>query len=145
MVNLLHCRILLQPTSAQGSTLTPRSEPNVCVRQLRTCSRVGSGQQCANRSGNRPASLGIAEILGAALQTDGETRSAYAASSIRRRSSAWTILLDWPMREADIYAQRITATTAMYPSQTARRHRAKERTQFAPDQSHSPSRHNVKV
>src|SRR5215831_11144666 len=34
------------------------------------------------------------KIWGAALQADGETRSAYAASSIRRRSAAWTILLD---------------------------------------------------
>src|ERR1035437_1413429 len=34
------------------------------------------------------------EIVGAALQADGETRSAFAASSIRRRSAAWTILPD---------------------------------------------------
>src|SRR5215831_6169546 len=34
------------------------------------------------------------KIWGAALQADGETRSVYAASSIRRRSAAWTILLD---------------------------------------------------
>ena len=34
------------------------------------------------------------EILGAALQADGGTRSAFAASSIRRRSAAWTILPD---------------------------------------------------
>jgi hypothetical protein len=33
--------------------------------------------------------------LGAALQADGETRSVVmTASSIRRRSAAWTILLD---------------------------------------------------
>src|SRR5262249_30104420 len=49
---------------------------------------------CPERWGNRPTSLWIAEELGAALQADGETRSAYAASSIRRRSAAWTILLD---------------------------------------------------
>jgi hypothetical protein len=35
-----------------------------------------------------------AEGLGAALQADGETKSADAASSIRRRSAAWTILRD---------------------------------------------------
>src|SRR5271156_1298659 len=33
--------------------------------------------------------------MGAALQADGETRSVVTASSIRRRSAAWTILLDW--------------------------------------------------
>jgi hypothetical protein len=33
-------------------------------------------------------------IKGAALQADGETRSTIAASSIRRRSAAWTILPD---------------------------------------------------
>src|ERR1017187_9253303 len=41
----------------------------------------------------RPA-FRLLEILGAALQADGETRSAFAASSIRRRSAAWTILPD---------------------------------------------------
>ena len=41
----------------------------------------------------RPAFRSL-EILGAALQADGETRSAFAASSIRRRSAAWTILPD---------------------------------------------------
>src|SRR2546428_11471059 len=35
---------------------------------------------------------------GAALQADGETRSVNTASSIRRRSAAWTILLDWTFR-----------------------------------------------
>ena len=40
-------------------------------------------------------SLWIAEDLwGAALQADGETRSVVTASSIRRRSAGWTILLD---------------------------------------------------
>jgi hypothetical protein len=34
------------------------------------------------------------EDLGAALQADGETRSVCTASGIRRRSAAWTILLD---------------------------------------------------
>src|SRR6202142_783032 len=38
------------------------------------------------------------KILGAALQADGETRSVATASSIRRRSAAWTILLDWTYR-----------------------------------------------
>src|SRR5580704_18476373 len=38
------------------------------------------------------------KILGAALQADGETRSVYTASSIRRRSAAWIILLDWMFR-----------------------------------------------
>src|SRR5882672_7958276 len=38
------------------------------------------------------------KILGAALQADGETRSVVTASSIRRRSAAWTILLDWTYR-----------------------------------------------
>src|SRR5450830_422963 len=42
----------------------------------------------------RPACRSL-EILGAALQADGGTRSAFAASSIRRRSAAWTILPDW--------------------------------------------------
>ena len=41
----------------------------------------------------RPAFRSL-EILGAALQADGGTRSAFAASSIRRRSAAWTILPD---------------------------------------------------
>src|ERR1035437_292349 len=41
----------------------------------------------------RPARRSL-EILGAALQADGGTRSAFAASSIRRRSAAWTILPD---------------------------------------------------
>src|SRR5262245_40250773 len=41
------------------------------------------------------SAYGIAENYGVALQADGETRSASAASSIRRRSTAWTILLDW--------------------------------------------------
>jgi hypothetical protein len=31
-------------------------------------------------------------------QADGETRSVVTASSIRRRSAAWTILLDWTYR-----------------------------------------------
>ena len=43
-------------------------------------------------------SLWIAEDLGAALQADGETRSVVTASSIRRRSAAWTILPDWTYR-----------------------------------------------
>src|SRR6478672_5503256 len=44
-------------------------------------------------------SLWIAEdFLGAALQADGETRSVVTASSIRRRSAAWTILPDWTYR-----------------------------------------------
>src|SRR6478736_2325040 len=43
-------------------------------------------------------SLWIAEDSGAALQADGETRSVITASSIRRRSAAWTILLDWTFR-----------------------------------------------
>jgi hypothetical protein len=37
---------------------------------------------------------GYLKILGAALQADGSTRSVFAASSIRRRSAAWTILPD---------------------------------------------------
>src|SRR5436190_12656469 len=41
---------------------------------------------------------GQLKILGAALQADGETRSVDAASSIRRRSAAWTILRDWTYR-----------------------------------------------
>src|SRR5436190_17068297 len=41
---------------------------------------------------------GQLKILGAALQADGETRSVDAASSIRRRSAAWTILRDWTFR-----------------------------------------------
>src|SRR5262249_33331828 len=37
--------------------------------------------------------------MGAALQADGETRSPWLrVSSIRRRSAAWTILLDWVFR-----------------------------------------------
>jgi hypothetical protein len=40
--------------------------------------------------------LWIAEDFGvAAVQADGETRSADAASNIRRRSAAGIILLDW--------------------------------------------------
>src|SRR5436305_11576862 len=51
------------------------------------------------RWGNRPAAgCGYLKILGAALQADGETRSVVTASSIRRRSAAWTILLDWTYR-----------------------------------------------
>jgi hypothetical protein len=42
--------------------------------------------------GNHRVIGGLAEPP-AALQADGETRSAYAASSIRRRSAAWPILL----------------------------------------------------
>src|ERR1039457_6872499 len=42
----------------------------------------------------QPACRSLANV-GAALQADGGTRSAFAASSIRRRSAAWTILLDW--------------------------------------------------
>jgi hypothetical protein len=38
------------------------------------------------------------KILGAALQADGETRPVVTASSIRRRSAAWTILPDWTYR-----------------------------------------------
>ena len=37
----------------------------------------------------RPA-CGWLEIWGAALQADGEARSTFGASSIRRRSTAWT-------------------------------------------------------
>jgi transposase len=42
--------------------------------------------------------------LGAALQADGETRSTFAASSIRRRSAAWTIFagLDVSVKETSI-------------------------------------------
>src|SRR5881394_4664244 len=37
--------------------------------------------------------------IGAALQADGDTRSPVErASSIRRRSAAWSILLDWTFR-----------------------------------------------
>src|SRR5437879_4430502 len=37
--------------------------------------------------------------IGAALQADGDTRSPVErASGIRRRSAAWTILLDWTYR-----------------------------------------------
>src|SRR6266576_2986526 len=52
------------------------------------------------RWGNRPAQLVDSwRFLGAALQVDGETRSVVVtASSIRRRSAAWTILLDWTYR-----------------------------------------------
>src|SRR6187549_727075 len=50
------------------------------------------------RWGNRPAACGWLKILGAALQADGETRSVVTASSIRRRSAAWTILPDWTYR-----------------------------------------------
>src|SRR5262249_1325169 len=50
------------------------------------------------RWGNRPAACGKLKILGAALQADGETRSVGTASSIRRRSAALTILLDWTYR-----------------------------------------------
>src|SRR5450759_5147744 len=42
----------------------------------------------------QPACRSLANV-GAALQADGGTRSAFAASSIRWRSAAWTILLDW--------------------------------------------------
>ena len=42
-------------------------------------------------------------------------------------------------------SQRITTATATFPSHTARRQRTKERRQFAPAQSHSPSRHNANV
>jgi hypothetical protein len=41
----------------------------------------------------RPACRSLVNV-GAALQADGGTRSAFAASSIRRRSAAWTILPD---------------------------------------------------
>src|SRR5260370_35638182 len=52
-----------------------------------------------SKRGNRPApGCGYLKILGAALQADGETRSVVTASSIRRRSAAWTILLDWTYR-----------------------------------------------
>src|SRR5258708_30123852 len=50
------------------------------------------------RWGNRPAASGKLKVLGAALQADGETRSVVTASSIRRRSAAWIILLDWTYR-----------------------------------------------
>jgi len=39
--------------------------------------------------------------LGVAVQADGETRSAFAASSIRRRSAAWSILRDWTFSVKD--------------------------------------------
>src|SRR3954471_13308064 len=52
----------------------------------------------AERWGNRPASLWIAEDFGCCAQADGETRSVVTASSIRRRSAAWAILLDWTFR-----------------------------------------------
>jgi hypothetical protein len=48
----------------------------------------------AERWGN----LWIAEDSSAALQANGETRSVVTASSIRRRSAAWAILLDWTYR-----------------------------------------------
>src|SRR5262249_15994404 len=41
---------------------------------------------------------GQLKILGAALQPDTETRYVNTTSSIRRRSAAWTILLDWTFR-----------------------------------------------
>ena len=40
--------------------------------------------------------------MGAALQADAETRSVWTASSIRRRSAAWTILLDVSVKEASV-------------------------------------------
>src|SRR5215831_7633024 len=48
------------------------------------------------------------KIWGAALQADGETRSAYAASSIRRRSAAWTILLDMRARSCGKRGWRVS-------------------------------------
>src|SRR5260370_42520403 len=58
-----------------------------------------NGRYRWERWGNRPApGCGYLKILGAALQADGETRSVVTASSIRRRSAAWTILLDWTYR-----------------------------------------------
>ena len=53
----------------------------------------------AHRWGNRPASLWIAEdfwVLRFRLMV--KRGLAFAASSIRRRSAAWTILLDWTYR-----------------------------------------------
>src|SRR6266403_2195726 len=62
-------------------------------------SQPTSATKSARRWGNRPAQLvDSGRILGAALQADGETRSVVTASSIRRRSAAWTILLDWTYR-----------------------------------------------
>ena len=48
----------------------------------------GIAPEATGRPSYHPSVL--LKILGAALQADGETR----ASSIRRRSAAWTILLD---------------------------------------------------
>ena len=78
-----------------GGVLLTRSPSNVCEscfiqHKLPINSALGELDGVIGR----PAFRSL-EIVGAALQADGETRSAFAASSIRRRSAAWTILLDW--------------------------------------------------
>src|SRR5262245_20895777 len=71
------------------------------------------------RWGNRPASLRIAENQGAALQADGETRSADAASGIRRRSAGWIILLDSMFRSRHASAASACGTSRrMVPART---------------------------
>jgi hypothetical protein len=59
--------------------------------------------------------------LGAALQADGETRSVVTASSIRRRSAAWTILPEWTVEETSVCILD-DAGKIMIPGSPAGRH-----------------------
>src|SRR4051794_6814490 len=85
---------------------TKEAATDMCDLRHRAASRLYPSRPCLENScprrpkrwGNRPASLWIAEDFGCCAQADGETRSVEMASSIRRRSAAWTILLDYTFR-----------------------------------------------
>ena len=80
--------------SVASATEELTSSVNEISRQVQESARgLHRGHQCQPQT--VPLDL---KILGAALQANGETRSVVTASSIRTRSVAWTILLDWTYR-----------------------------------------------
>ena len=70
---------------------------NSQARMHRLGLRYGSNATGSVHTENRSMFVEL-KIAGDALQADGETRSVVTASSIRRRSAAWSILLDWTFR-----------------------------------------------
>src|ERR1019366_4736988 len=93
-----HSRRSLTTAACSGLRPAPDDRPRRALLHLSySCAPLQSDGARDTRPKDgvigRPACRSL-EILGAALQADGGTRSAFAASSIRRRSAAWTILPD---------------------------------------------------
>src|SRR5215469_10290870 len=92
-----------QATASRHPRLHPPPQPKPKALQMdqvrRPNTRLGQALLPKNTDGVIGLrSCGLLKIEGAAHQADGETRFARAASSVRRRSAAWTILRDWTYR-----------------------------------------------